>query len=347
MPADLPEIDNILHSGALAYGKWGREFERALKEYIGCEEEVITTNSYSSALQVMLSVVGIKPDDEIIASPQACLASTQPLATSGARVIWADIDPTRGTLDPSDVSRKITSKTKMIVHNHHCSYPGYIDEINEIGMRHGIVVVDDCIEAFGSEYKGKLMGNVGTAITTFSFQTVRLPNAIEEGGIIFKDRTLYEKALRTRDLGIDRTQFRNNLGEINQKFDISESGYGATPNEINSYIGYSQMKDINGLIEKQRNNAIAWKDKLSKSIDIKFLNTTDINPSYWIFGTLVSDKESAIKAFRDNGWYASGVHLPNTYYSRFGNQGNFKGVSDFYSKFIALPSGWWVNQDKI
>lgn len=343
IPKDLPELPNILQSGTLAYGKWGRRFEQSLKDFIGCDENVLAVNSYTAALQVMLSAAGIKPGDEIIASPQCCLASTQPLATFGAKVVWADIDPIRGTLDPEDVERRITPHTKMIFHNHHCSYPGYIDEINAIGEKYGLQVVDDCIEAFGAEYKGRRLGNVGTDITTISFQTVRLPNTIDGGAIIFKDKTCYNNAVRMRDLGVDRTTFRDELGEINTKSDIPMHGYGVTMNEISSYIGYSEMLMLPTLLEQQRKNAAHWQQLISQKYpSLAFLDTKDILPSYWVFGILSPEKRKTIKRFREEGFYASGVHIPNTYYSVFGRQGTFKGVREFHSRFLALPSGWWT-----
>ena len=344
MPADLPEIDNILHSGALAYGRWGRLLEKSLKDFIGCEEDVLVVNSYTAALQVMLAAIGVEPGDEIIASPQCCLASTQPLATYGAKVIWADINPQRGTLDPDSVERKISSRTKLIFHNHHCSYPGFIDEVNEIGHRHGIPVVDDCIEAFGAKYKGKLLGNLGTDVTTLSFQTVRLPNTIDGGAVIFKDKSFYQRAVRMRDLGVDRTTFRDNIGEINPYSDVPTMGYGVTMNEICSYVGYTQMLDIPDLLDRQRDNAKKWREELSEETGVCFLDTTDIEPAYWVFGLLVDDKLASIKKFREKGWHASGVHVPNTFYSRFGNQGEFPGVNEFYARFHAIPSGWWVDK---
>lgn len=343
IPEELPELPNILQSGALAYGKWGKIFEQAIKDFIGCDENVLIVNSYTAALQVMLSAVGIKHGDEIIASPQCCLASTQPLATYGAKVVWADIDPTRGTLDPEDVVKRITTNTKMILHNHHCSYPGYINEINSIGKKYGLLVVDDCIEAFGAEYKGMKVGNVGTDITTMSFQTVRLPNSIDGGAVIFKENKFYDKALRIRDLGVDRKNFRDELGEINPKSDVPMFGYGVTMNEISSYIGYSQMQSLPALLERQRKNAICWQEVISQEYpSMTLLNTKDILPSYWVFGLLAADKMNEIKRFRKNGFYASGVHIPNTHYSVFGRQDTLKGVEEFYSRFLAVPSGWWT-----
>lgn len=343
MPEELPELPDILHSGALAYGKWGKRFEQSLKDFVGCDGEMLAVSSYTAALQVMLAAVGIRPGDEIIASPQCCLASTQPLATYGAKVVWADIVPTRGTLDPEDIEKRITPRTRMIFHNHHCSYPGYIDEINALGRKYGLIVVDDCIEAFGAEYKGRKLGNVGTDITTFSFQTVRLPNTIDGGAVIFRDKIHYDKAVRMRDLGVDRTTFRDGLGEINPMSDVPMHGYGATMNEIAAYIGYSQMQALPELLERQRRNAAGWQNCLMQDTPgITLLDTDNISPSYWVFGILSSRKTDTIKKFRTMGYHASGVHVPNTYYSVFGRQGTLKGVEAFYSQFLAVPCGWWV-----
>ena len=346
MPSNLPELDSILHSGALAYSKWGKLFEKELQKFIGCSEDVIAVNSYTAALQVMLSAAGIELGDEIIASPQSCLASTMPLASYGAKIVWADIDPNRGTLDPDSVTSKITGRTKMILHNHHCGYPGYIDEINEIGRIHGLLVVDDCIEAFGARYKGEFLGNLGTDITTISFQTVRLPNTIDGGAIIFRDKEMACRAKHIRDLGVDRSTFRDARGEINPFSDVSMKGYGVTLNEICSYIGYTQIKELENLLKQQKQNGTIWHQKLVNS-KYKLLDTIDIEPSYWVFGLLAKDKAKAIEEFRNQGWYASGVHVPNTLYSVFCDSENLPGVSEFSNKFLAIPSGWWVNSNKI
>lgn len=345
MPDALPELDEILHSGALAYGKWGRRFEQSIQDFVGCKESVLIVNSFTAAIQVTLSTLGIQAGDEIIASPQSCLASTQPLITYGAKVVWADIDPNRGTLCPDSVEAKISPRTKVIFHNHHCGYPGYIDEINAIGKRHGIIVIDDCIESFGSLYKGRVMGCHGTDITLFSFQTVRLPNTIDGGAIVFKDRSLYEKAVRVRDLGVDRSTFRDSMGEISTLSDVPMCGYGVTMNEISSYIGYCQMQSLPELFARQRANATVWQSEVSEThTDIQLLDTTDILPSYWVFGTLSGDKLRSLAKFRELGYSSSGVHIPNTYYSIFGSQGRLPGVEQFYNHFVALPCGWWFEK---
>ena len=342
MPEQLPEMDVILHSGALSYGKWGKLFELKLGEYIG-EPQVLTVNSFNSAMLLALSVIGVEPGDEIIASPMSCLASNQPFATQHAKVVWADIDPVTGSLSPDSVRTKITTKTKAIFHNHFCGYPGYIDEINAIGKEFGILIVDDAIEAFGTEYKERKIGNSGADITVFSFQTVRLPNTLDGGAIAIKDKVLYHKAILIRDYGIDRSNFRKSNAEINPACDISIPGFGCTLSEINSYIGCLQMEKIEKLLSLQRMNADKWVEKLHsdyKDVTPLYYELRN-NPNFWVFGVLSSKKEALLEQFRLDGFYASGVHFPNNYYSVFGQKILLKGVEEFYSKYISLPCGWW------
>ena len=111
---ELPEMDAILHSGALAYGKWGREFEKLLSEYLGVKQ-VLLTSSYGLAWQVLFRTLDLERGDEVIATPMSCLQSSMPIAQYGLKMVWADIDPHFGVLDPASVKSKITDKTKLII----------------------------------------------------------------------------------------------------------------------------------------------------------------------------------------------------------------------------------------
>lgn len=339
---EVPLIDKILHSGKLSYGEYGRAFEDSLRRFFGVQN-LIVTNTFSNAIMVAISTLGLKPDEKVIASPMACLASTQPLLALGLKVVWADVDPSRGTLDPDSVKSVIqqNSNVKLIIHNHFCGYPGHIDEINNLGKEFGIPVMDDGIEAFGSEYKGSKIGNLGSDITVFSFGAVRIPNTIDGGAVIFKDSELYQKSLLVRDSGIDRSIFRDELGEISQECDINLVGHYAMPNEVQSYVGVEQMKVVRNLLMSYRSNAKNWRSRFSDNSDVNPI-LSDGNPNYWVFGLLAENKRDFMVEMRNKGYYASGVHLNNNRYSAFKNPLTLKGVNEFYSKFVALPCGWWL-----
>jgi perosamine synthetase len=343
MPENIgAEINEILYSGQLGYAKYGRKFENQLQDFIGCEY-VLSVSSYNTAMLIVLSTLGLKEGDEVIASPVSCLASNQPFVVKQLKVVWADVNPNTGYMCPDDVKSKVTKKTKAIFHNHFCGYLGNIDEINSIGKEFGIPIIDDGIEAFGSRYKGNRIGNLGTDITVFSFQTVRLPNTIDGGAIVFKDIELYKKAFLIRDYGIDRTMFRTSNGEINPDCDIKLEGYAGLMSELNSYIGTLQMYDIENLLAIQKNNAIIWDTNLELNNSVIPLNKIqDSLPNYWVYGTLCKNKHEAIRDFKEKGFYATGVHINNNIYSVFNNKSFLKGVNEFINHFVAIPCGWWI-----
>lgn len=339
---ELPELDAILHSGALAYGTYTKQFEEKLRDYFDTPYLAVT-NSFNTAISVALTTLNTAPGDEVIASPMACLGSTQPYLASGLKVRWADVDPLRGTLDPVSVKSRITKKTKAIVHNHFCGYPGYIDEINEIGREFGIPVIDDGIECFGSEYKGKKIGNCGTDVTVFSLNAVRIPNCVDGGIVIFKDKELFAKSLLIRDCGIDRSRFRDDIGEINPDCDISLIGHSATMSNVNGYIGMRQMDSIHDLLRRQRAQAKRWDALLQDHERFSPMVAEDAAPNYWVYGILADNKRETILHFREKGYYASGVHIMNSIYSAFGSPDiELPGVDAFYKHFVALPCGWWM-----
>lgn len=338
----LPEMDAILHSGALAYGNYTKLFEEKLKSFFATPY-LIVTNSFNTAISVALTTLGIIPGDSIIASPMACLVSTQPYLSSGLKVCWADVDSNTGTLLPESVEKQISKKTKAIVHNHFCGYPGYIDEINAIGRNYDIPIIDDGIECFGSEYKGRKIGNCGTDVTVFSLTAVRFCNCIDGGIVLFKDKSLYDKSLLVRDCGIDRSRFRDKLGEISPDCDISLIGYSATMSNVNGYIGLQQMAAMDGLLRKHRIQAEKWEKYFKNQNTYIPIQRDNCKPNYWVYGLLTNNKIDTIKKFRELGYYTSGVHIRNDIYSAFGKQEvDLPGVGEFYKRFVALPCGWWM-----
>lgn len=338
---ELPELDSIIRSGNLAFGKYGVEFENILKNFIG-NNNLIVTNTYANALNIALTSLGIKYGDEILVSPMACLVSLQPLIAFGISVKWIDVDPTYGTISPDSLKKKITKNTKAIIHNHFCGYVGDIDEINYIAKQVGIPVIDDCIEAFGSEYKGQLMGNVGTDITIFSFNAVRMPNTIEGGAVVFNNKEVYKRSLMIRDNGIDRNIFRDEIGEINPHCDITTVGYNSTMSNVNAYIGIKQMEVISELLLKQRLNAYSWDKVFLNDTQNIPINRKDTKPNYWVYGLKVQNKMETLLKFRKQGYYSSGVHINNNIYSIFKDKAYLPGVKEFSEKFLAIPSGWWI-----
>lgn len=341
MAKSLPLLDNILHSGQLAYGAHAKKFEEKLAQYIGIQK-LLCSSSFNTAYLIALKTIGLRRGDTVIASPMCCLASSQPLALSGLNVIWADIDPETGLLDPDSVKKSLKPGVKAIIHNHFCGYAGRISEIQKLAFENNLKLIDDVSEAFGTEFQGRKAGNWDADVTIYSFQTVRLPNAIDMGGISFKEPDNFIVAARLRDYGIDRQRFRDEDGEICSGCDITEAAYGALPNDVNAYVGLCSLEKTPELIEQQRENAKFWEKYSIPDLTPLKLNEGS-KPNYWVYGGLIENKKEFIRFMKNNGQYAvSGIHLPNYYYSLFGNQKTLNGVKKFYNQFVGIPCGWWM-----
>ena len=343
MPEGIDEaLHTLLYSGKLAFGVNGRAFEQTLNEYLGTANTVVV-NSFGSAMALVLDMYKIGPGDEVIMSPMTCLRSSQPVACRGAQVVWADIEPDYGVVSPESIREKITSRTKLIINYHHLGYIGFTDEINQLGKEHGIPVLEDCLDGIGGMYKGKKTGSLCDA-SVISFDAVRLPNAIEGGAVVFREAAMAEKARLKRDLGVDRTRYRDENNEIFPGCDITMTGYACTLSDVNSLIALRQMPELDSLLEHRRKNAAQWKRLISGRRDCRMLGEIpDTVPNYWIAGILTDRKLELMREFREQGVYASGVHLQNNHYSVFNNKEELPGVEEFHRRFLALPTGWWCD----
>ncbi|RJX72384.1 aminotransferase class V-fold PLP-dependent enzyme [Vibrio sinensis] len=344
MPEGLEDgINKILYSGQLSYGTYTKDFEKKLQLYVG-NKKLLTTSCNS--VFFALKLIGIEPGDEVIASPMSCLMSTQPVKYAGAKVVWADIDPLTGSLDPKDVERKISKKTRAIIHYHWAGIPGYIDEINQIARDNKIFVIEDATESFGAEYKGNKIGNNGTDIVCFSFTPVRLPNAIDGGGLAIRDQSLFEKALLVRDLGVNRSIFRDQFGEISESCNIDVIGDSSAMNNISGFVGSSQMPYVDLLLKQQRINAERWEAYFENNSNVQFIRKrNECTPSYWAYTILSECRDELLLELRGKGIYASKVHVRNDIYSIFGrNACHLQGVNEFSRKQLNLPCGWWVEE---
>lgn len=348
MPNDIESgLSAVIRSQSLAYGSQSIEFETKFKKFIGNKNFIsISGNSILFALQVL----GLKPGDEVIMSPMSCLISSQPVSLIGAKVVWCDIDPNTGTLDPDYLKSIISSRTKALIHYHWGGNPGYINEINQIAHSHGIPVIEDALESFGAEYDGKLVGNHNSDIVCFSFTPVRIPNVIDGGGLTFSSEALYRKALRMRDLGIDRASFRDQHGELSEDSDVSIAGNSLLLNNVSGFIGSMQMDHVEALLEKHRSNAQLWHALIAELPKVKplSLTTQTSKPSYWVYTLLAENRNELFQFFKERGFSVSKMHLRNDLYSVFGSKSiGLQGVEEFSNRQLNIPCGWWIENSDI
>ncbi len=190
--------------GKLSMGDKVAEVERMVDRYLGVEEgsSLFVTNC-TAALELGYRYAGVGPGDEVIVPSNTFIATVAYPLSVGAKLVFADVDPETVNMDPKDVARKITKKTKIIVPVHIGGYPCDMDAIMKLAKKHGIVVMEDAAHGFGGEYKGRQLGTIGH-FGCFSFHEVKNCTSFGEGGVFVSNIPAYrEEARRARFLGVD------------------------------------------------------------------------------------------------------------------------------------------------
>lgn len=344
-------IKKILDSSQLSYGEWGISFESELKTFLD-NEHILTTNSFGNSIIIGLLSLGLEKEDEILMSPVSCLASVSQIALFGFRIHWADIDPQTGTLCPESTRKtlKVKKNIKAIIHNNHCGYSGHLLEIKDIARSFEKKFIIDGIESFGTTINNNYIGSSKFAdLTLFSFDSVRLLNSIEGGGMCFKSSKHYNQAKLLRDYGIDRSLFRKKNGEISKSYSPKFYGLGGKLSELHSYTGAANISNITKLLELQKMNAKFWDSnlkKIFKEFDINGIKVTEKEiPNYWVYGTLVEKKTEFLEYLKSLKLKGSGVHIPINSYDLYRQNSLTPGATKFDEKFVAIPSGWWYNTE--
>ena len=348
---DKPLIETI-HSGWIGEGPRVEEFEKSLKEYFE-NPYVLTVNNGTAALHLAYHM-SLYPDvpktsyldknAEIISTAITCTATNTPIINNGARIVWADVDPLTGNLDPTDIEKRITDNTKAIVMVHWGGNPCQIDEINKIAHKYGIKTVEDNAHGIAMRYKGKPCGNASD-FTCISLQAIKSITSIDGGLLITKDKDSYERAILLRWYGIDRT--RRDGVDLRCEIDVSEAGYKFHMNDICALVGNTNFKHMNKIVKVHRENAMFYNDVFSGCEKISLSpENPDGESSYWLYTIHVNNRDEIMKKLNEAGIMASKVHARNDTHSMFREfRSDLPGAEKFNATHLCIPVGWWVSRE--
>ena len=183
-PAERRAVLRVLESGKWWHGENVLAFERAFARFQGARHGV-TCNSGTAGLEAALGGLGVGPGDEVIVPAYTFIATASAVIRAGAKVVFADVRPDNLCLDPDDVERKLGTRTKAVIPVHFCGNVADMDRLNAIARRRRLLVIEDACHAWGSRWKGRGAGALGTC-GAFSFQISKNITA-GEGGIMLTD----------------------------------------------------------------------------------------------------------------------------------------------------------------
>ena len=273
--------------GKLSLGSKVEAAEKACNEYLKTESSTFVTNA-TAGFEIAYKYANLKPGDEVIVPAITFVATmAYPLAI-GCKLVFADVDPRTINMDPADVARKITPKTKMIVPVHIGGYPVDLDPILALAKEHNLVVLEDAAHAFGAMYKGKMIGTIGD-FGAFSMHEVKNITSFGEGGILCTSIPGYTPHMkRARFLGLDFScPIKDWLYNITP---IPGKEHPFVPNNSSTTeiqgLGLALQVARNEEIVKARREAAEYLTKRFSECDAiipQLLDTEDIKPTYHMY----------------------------------------------------------------
>jgi perosamine synthetase len=252
----------VLRSGWIVGGSRLAAFENRFAELCGAAEAV-GVSSWTTGAFLVLHSLGIGPGDEVIVPSLTFIASVNVVRHVGATPVFADVDPATYNVDPADVARKITARTRAILPVDQIGLPCDIDAINEIAARHRVAVIDDAACAFGSRNRNRPVGSLAD-ITVFSLHARKVVTTGEGGMIVTNDRALAKRLRRLRHQGMSLSDFaRHNASPIMFE-EYPEIGYNFRITDIQAAIGLAQLDRLDDLLARRRAVAERYQRALAR-----------------------------------------------------------------------------------
>lgn len=343
---DIKEVVDTLKSGWLSTGPRTQKFEAMFAEYAGARH-ALALNSCTAGLHLALIVLGIGPGDEVITSPMTFTATANVIVHTGARPVFADIDRRTMNIDPEDIARRITPKTKAIMPVHFAGRPCDMDPILEIARDNGLYVVEDAAHAIEAVYKGKKIGSLAD-ITAFSFYVTK-NIAMGEGGIVTTDSEELCDQMRIRSLhGMSKNAWKRYTDEGFQLYDTVVPGFKYNMMDIQAALGIHQFSHIADLLAVRDRHWRRYSSELASDFITVPIEQDDIRHARHLY-TILIDTE-ALGISRDTfaaalqaenigiGIHFISLHLHSYYRNTFGySPGDFPNAEFVSDRTLSIP----------
>lgn len=269
-------IDCLDSSWISSRGMYINLFEEGVANYLGANHAASVCNG-TVALHLALLALGISEGDEVVVPTLTYIASVNAIAYTGATPVFIDSLPDTWQMDPADLRRKITDKTKAVLCVHLYGHPCDMDSIVPIAREHNLFIIEDCAESLGSLYKGRHTGTFGD-IATFSFYGNKTITTGEGGMIVTNDETLYDRCVHFKGQGLAK----------HRQYWHDVIGYNYRMTNICAAIGLAQLEQITTFLAEKQEIAAWYREGFAGS-DLFFHEPVgDVYHAYWMCSVLVS-----------------------------------------------------------
>jgi perosamine synthetase len=354
---EVSEVAETIRSGWWTTGPKSIRFENEFNSFIGSEFSV-ATSSWTAAAHLALEAIGLQAGDEVIVPSITFTATAEIVCYFKATPVIVDVQKDSFNIDPVQVAKAITSKTKAIIPVHYGGNPCDMDEIKAIAEVHNIKIIEDAAHALPAEYKGKMVGTIGDA-TCFSFYVTKTLATGEGGMICTNNREIADRCSVMRLHGIDKDAWKRYSSEGSWYYEVVAPGFKYNFTDIQASLGLAQLKKIN-LMLAERKEIFRKYNSLFKENELIQLYTCkdDRKSSYHLYPILLDidhlkiSRSQFIDELKNLG-IGSSVHFIPLYRHPFYNETFKLNCSDYpvseylFPRIVTLPIWPGMTDDQV
>ena len=345
--ADIEAVAAVLRSDFITQGPRINDFEDALCKYGGAKYAV-AVSSGTAALHIACLAAGIKAGSEAITSPITFAASANCILYCAGKPIFADIQADTANIDPRQISKQISRRTKTLIPVHFAGHPCDLDEIYNIAKRYNLVVIEDAAHALGAEYKGERIGSCSYSdMAIFSFHPVKHITTGEGGAVLTNNKNLYEQLLLLRNHGITKNVSRSKKADGLWYYEMQKLGFNYRITDFQCALGISQLKRIDKFLIRRREIARIYNTELNGLNGLLLpVEKQGMASSWHLYAIRIRNKadinrKKIFNYLRKYGIGAQVHYIPvylHPYYQKLGyKRGLCPSAERFYSEEISLP----------
>jgi len=340
---DIQSVIEVLKGDWLTTGPTVDRFEQELAKYVDARHAV-AVNSGTSALDIAVQALALPKGSEIITTPFTFAATGNAILYNGHSPIFADIDPATRNIDPDQIRRRITSRTRAIIYVDYAGHPCAIDEIGDIAQEYDLRLIEDACHALGASYDGRKIGTFAD-MTIFSFHPVKPITTGEGGAVVTENAELAAKLRMLRSHGITR-DIGHMFGEgASWGYDMQYLGRNYRMTDIQAALGLSQLRKISSFIQRRNEIAALYTRVLSDLEWLELPSTLEHVTHGWHLYTVLLkgvDRNALFSYLKERGIGANVHYIPTykfSYYQKHYPQDvtSFPGVEDVFNRILTLP----------
>ncbi|MCK4733484.1 MAG: UDP-4-amino-4,6-dideoxy-N-acetyl-beta-L-altrosamine transaminase [Methanophagales archaeon] len=341
--SDIEEVVAVLKSDWITTGPKIAEFEDALCSYIGTKYAV-AVNSGTSALDIAVQTLNLPKGSEVITTPFTFVATSNAVLYNNLKPIFADIEKETRNINPDEVRKKITDKTKAIIYVDYAGQPCDIEEIKEIAEDHELYLIEDACHAIGAEYKGKKVGNFAD-VTIFSFHPVKHITTGEGGAVVTNNKEFYDRLKILRNHGIDKSALDRFGPEAGWAYDLKLLGRNYRITDFQAALGISQLKKLDEFVRRRERIVKMYNAAFDAMPEIEApVVLSYVKPIWHIYTVLLNgiNRDIFFSKMRERNIGVNVHYIPIyrfSYYQEYFNFNpkDFPVTDEVFSKIVTLP----------